>query len=147
MLSSPRSGLANKHTFAAQVQQPITTIPPFADTKLLPACAISCGPLYDANGACVPPQVQQAAPTAYEACFCANDAVKAFSTATAGVCDNACQGPGLNSIATWFRGLCDVEGGGNNGGNNGGGGNGNGGRPTGTGSPANNGNNDGGGDW
>ncbi|KAF7549621.1 hypothetical protein G7Z17_g6274 [Cylindrodendrum hubeiense] len=37
-----------------------TTIVPFTNTALLPSCAAACGPLYDANGACVPPAVDAA---------------------------------------------------------------------------------------
>ncbi|KAF4452645.1 integral membrane protein [Fusarium austroafricanum] len=91
---------------------PITTIVPFNNQKVLPACAASCGPLYDANGACVPPQVAaDAGPTAYTQCFCLDRRVAAFSTATSGVCDDACTGDskGLSSIAGWFRSICSVS--------------------------------------
>ncbi|RDA85680.1 hypothetical protein CP532_4625 [Ophiocordyceps camponoti-leonardi (nom. inval.)] len=89
-------------------QLPITTIPPFADVAKLPDCAKSCGPLYDANGACVPPAAPQADPAVYTACFCGHAKVAPFSTGTAGVCDSACTGnqAGLQSIAGWFQGIC-----------------------------------------
>lgn len=133
----------------------MTTIPPFADTKVLPACAANCGPLYDANGACVPPAAAQAEASVYTGCFCSHNGVKALSTATAGVCDDACQGNDLSSIAGWFRDMCKVK---NDNGNNGGddnGGDNNGGdnkgddnnqdQPAPTGKPVNH--NNGGGDW
>lgn len=93
---------------------------------MLPACATSCGPLHNANGACVPPAVAAADGAAYESCFCGFPEVTALSSTTAGVCDNVCEDQGLNQIATWFQDLCGVENsGGNNGGDNGGnGGNG-----------------------
>lgn len=99
-----------------QPQAPATTIPPFNDPALLPACAVNCGPLYDANGACVPPNVPVADAGSYEDCFCSHAGVAPFSTATTGVCDAVCGADGLASIGNWFRDLCDVEGGGNNGG-------------------------------
>lgn len=97
---------------------PITTIVPFNNQKVLPSCAAACGPLYDANGACVPPQVAaDAGPTAYTQCFCLDQRVAAFSTATTGVCDDACGNDpkGLSSIAGWFRSMCSVTNGGNQG--------------------------------
>ncbi|KAF4126959.1 integral membrane protein [Geosmithia morbida] len=35
--------------------------------------------------------------------------VIALSTATTGVCDDVCQGAELNSVATWFRNMCNVD--------------------------------------
>ncbi|PFH63433.1 hypothetical protein XA68_10024 [Ophiocordyceps unilateralis] len=89
-------------------QAPITTIPPFTDVARLPDCAKSCGPLYDANGACVPPAAPQSDAAAYTACFCSHAKVAPFSRGTAGVCDAACTAnqAGLQSIASWFQGIC-----------------------------------------
>jgi hypothetical protein len=102
----------------ALADAPITTIVPFNNQKVLPACAAACGPLYDANGACVPPQVAaDAGPAAYTQCFCLDQRVAAFSSATTGVCDDACTNDpkGLSSIAGWFRNMCSVTDGGNKG--------------------------------
>ncbi|KAJ4149256.1 hypothetical protein NW754_000694 [Fusarium falciforme] len=91
---------------------PETTIVPFNDRKVLPACAVSCGALYDANGACVPPIIAvDAGPSAYTQCFCLDTRVAAFSTATKGPCDDACTNDpnGLSSIAAWFRDICTVD--------------------------------------
>ncbi|KFA63629.1 hypothetical protein S40285_03181, partial [Stachybotrys chlorohalonatus IBT 40285] len=104
---------------------PTTTIPPFADSNILPSCAAFCGPLYDANGGCVPPAVAPADDSVYTACFCSNAVVAPFSTGVAGVCDGACTATAdLSSIAGWFRDICSVQnnddnnnGGDNNGGN------------------------------
>lgn len=92
-------------------QVPITTIPPFNDAAKLPDCAKKCGPLYDANGACVPPAAPSGSPGSYTACFCANAKVRPFAQGTTGVCDQACQGndAGLQSIANWFRGICSAS--------------------------------------
>ncbi|KAF5023677.1 hypothetical protein F66182_4243 [Fusarium sp. NRRL 66182] len=90
---------------------PVTTIVPFGNQRLLPSCAAACGPLYDANGACVPPEVAaDAGPTAYTQCFCLDQRVAGFSTAATGVCDEACNAQGLSSIAGWFRNICSVTG-------------------------------------
>lgn len=91
---------------------PSTTIPPFQDPAVFPACAINCPPLYDANGACVPPNVPVGNPDTYDSCFCSHGAVAPFSVGVSGVCDAACGPDGLSSIADWFRDLCDVEDGG-----------------------------------
>ncbi|OAQ95514.1 integral membrane protein [Purpureocillium lilacinum] len=98
-------------------QQPITTIPPFNDGSKLPDCAKACGPLYDANGACVPPAIKTADSAVYTSCFCAQPKVAPFSKGTSGVCDNACDGVngGLQSIAGWFQGICNVKNAGGNG--------------------------------
>ncbi|KAF5006381.1 hypothetical protein FDECE_7255 [Fusarium decemcellulare] len=97
---------------------PVTTIVPFGNQKILPACAANCGPLYDANGACVPPQVAaDAGPSAYTSCFCLDTRVAALSTATTGVCDDVCTGANLNSVASWFRDICSVSTNANKGGN------------------------------
>ncbi|KAI5463688.1 hypothetical protein BGZ63DRAFT_197506 [Mariannaea sp. PMI_226] len=89
---------------------PTTTIVPFHNPTLLPSCAIGCGPLYDANGGCVPPAANVGQnPFAYTSCFCANTHVTAFSTAATGVCDTACPSDGLTSIATWFRSMCSAN--------------------------------------
>ncbi|KAF4509203.1 hypothetical protein G6O67_005489 [Ophiocordyceps sinensis] len=98
----------------AQAQAPITTIPPFNDAGKLPDCAKRCGPLYDANGACVPPAAPEAAAGSYTACFCGNAKVSPFSKGVTGVCDTACEGnqAGLQSIANWFQGICSAQGGG-----------------------------------
>jgi hypothetical protein len=109
---------------------PVTTIPPFGDIEVLPECATFCGPLFDANGGCVPPAVPTGEPAAYTACFCSNAVLAPFSTGFAGVCDGACPagGPGLSSIAAWYQDICSAGSGGNddsnNGGDNGGGDNG-----------------------
>ncbi|KAI1459123.1 hypothetical protein F4805DRAFT_102464 [Annulohypoxylon moriforme] len=85
--------------------QPVTTVVPFAS---LPSCAVQCGPLYDANGACVPPAAAQADETTYDSCFCKYDSLQPFSKGTSGVCDNACTGnaAGLSSIQGWFTSFC-----------------------------------------
>jgi hypothetical protein len=81
-----------------------TTLFPLAT---LPACASKCGPLYDANGACVPPAVATAAASVYDSCFCKDARLTAFSTGTAGVCDSVCTAAGdLGSIQAWYTGFC-----------------------------------------
>ncbi|CAK7210806.1 hypothetical protein SBRCBS47491_000903 [Sporothrix bragantina] len=90
------------------MSDPITTLMPFAS---LPACATNCGHLYDANGACVPPAAPTGAVSQYASCFCNNALISAFSTGTAGVCDDACttDAGGLSSIHVWFSSYCSAE--------------------------------------
>ncbi|ETS87013.1 hypothetical protein PFICI_00841 [Pestalotiopsis fici W106-1] len=87
------------------IADPTTTVVPFS---ALPSCAVSCGPLYDANGACVPPAAATANAVVYDQCFCSYSALQAFSSTTAGVCDAACTGEadGLSSIQSWFTSFC-----------------------------------------
>ncbi|KAI1134508.1 hypothetical protein F5Y05DRAFT_207031 [Hypoxylon sp. FL0543] len=86
--------------------QPVTTVVPFTS---LPSCAVRCGPLYDANGACVPPAAPQADETTYDKCFCSYSKLAPFSQGTAGVCDTACtdDAAGLGSIQGWFTSFCN----------------------------------------
>ncbi|KAH8891822.1 hypothetical protein GQ53DRAFT_137811 [Thozetella sp. PMI_491] len=83
---------------------PVTTLFP------LTGCFANCGPLYDANGACVPPAAPTADASSYDSCFCNNAVLKAFSTGTAGVCDNQCTGTdaatGLATIQSWYTSFC-----------------------------------------
>lgn len=82
-----------------------TTIFPL---QTLPACATACGPLFDVNGACVPPAAPTADAGVYDRCFCGDARLTAFSTATAGVCDNACTATpaDLGSIQNWYSSFC-----------------------------------------
>lgn len=82
-----------------------TTIVPFST---LPACVSSCGPLYDVNGACVPPAAPTADASAYDACLCSDTRLAPFSTTTGGVCDAACTADpsGLATLTSWYQSLC-----------------------------------------
>ncbi|TQV90427.1 hypothetical protein V2A60_010420 [Cordyceps javanica] len=96
---------------AANPQQtPLTTIVPFNDRSKLPACAVSCKALYDANANCVPPIIPSGPVSNYEACFCINQNVIALSTATDAVCNDVCSAEqgGQSSVAKWFGSLCHV---------------------------------------
>lgn len=76
---------------------------PFDD---LPSCAADCGPLFDANGACVPPITAEAD----ESCFCAHNAVSSFKQGFEGVCDDACSDEeDLIAIQNWYAETCDAE--------------------------------------
>ncbi|KAI0013536.1 hypothetical protein F4779DRAFT_400557 [Xylariaceae sp. FL0662B] len=85
---------------------PSTTIVPFAS---LPSCAVDCGPLYDANGACVPPAAPASDENTYDTCFCAYNSLQPFKKGSSGVCDGACPGDanGLAGIQSWFTDLCN----------------------------------------
>lgn len=92
-------------------QVPVTTIVPFADRNKLPACAVSCKALYDANANCVPPIIPSGPVSGYESCFCINQNVAALSTATDAVCNDVCsaESGGQASVASWFGSLCHVS--------------------------------------
>ncbi|KAK3393445.1 hypothetical protein B0H63DRAFT_17901 [Podospora didyma] len=81
-----------------------TTLMPFA---ALPSCAVNCGPLYDANGACAPAGSNNGA-AAIQSCFCANSKVSAFSAGVDGVCNAVCTAQAdLSSIQGWFTSFCN----------------------------------------
>ncbi|KAI0135380.1 hypothetical protein F4814DRAFT_19951 [Daldinia grandis] len=92
----------------AQQTPPVTTIVPF---QSLPSCAGECGPLYDANGACVPPAAAVADENTYDTCFCAYDSLQPFKQGASGVCDTACTNDngGLSSIQGWFTSFCNEK--------------------------------------
>ncbi|KAM0332033.1 hypothetical protein ACHAQA_002302 [Verticillium albo-atrum] len=81
---------------------PSTTIIPFGT---LPACAASCGVLYDANGGCVPPASGN---DVDNNCFCSFAALQPFQQGSVnGVCDSAgCAPTDLTSIQSWYTSYC-----------------------------------------
>ncbi|KAI0466411.1 hypothetical protein F4859DRAFT_299889 [Xylaria cf. heliscus] len=83
-----------------------TTIVPFA---ALPSCAVNCGTLYDANGACVPPVNPTTDENAWDTCFCAYSELQPLKSGPADVCKGSCNGEaqGLSSIQSWFTSLCN----------------------------------------
>lgn len=85
-----------------------TTIIPFNDISKLPACAVGCGPLYDANGACVPPAVKAGGPADWSKCLCYQEKLFPLVNQPAAVCPNACAGfpAGSTSLASWYKTLC-----------------------------------------
>jgi hypothetical protein len=87
-----------------------TTLFPVAT---LPACVSQCGPLFDVNGACVPPAAPTADASTYDSCFCSDPRLAPFKTGTAGVCDTACTAnpADLSSIQGWFTSFCNNVGG------------------------------------
>lgn len=93
----------------------MTTIPPFQDAQKLPPCAVGCNNLYAANAPCVPPQAPQAAASVYTACFCSQGVLAPLATGTADVCGGACDATGMQSVASWFRGICNIGNSGNGG--------------------------------
>ncbi|KAI0193252.1 hypothetical protein EV127DRAFT_12744 [Xylaria flabelliformis] len=85
---------------------PSTTIVPFAS---LPSCAAKCGPLYDANGACVPPVNPSTDENSWDTCFCAYSSLQPLKSGATDVCSGSCNADpqGLSSIQSWFTSLCN----------------------------------------
>jgi len=79
-------------------------------TSVLPACASNCGPLYDVQGACAPPNL----PAVNDNCFCTDTRLTPFDTeGTAGVTQVCGAGTGfctaqadLQTIKTWYDDFC-----------------------------------------
>jgi len=79
-------------------------------TSVLPACASNCGPLYDVQGKCAPPNIPAVDPT----CFCTDTRLTPFDDAgTTGVTQVCGAGIGfctaasdLQAIKTWYDSYC-----------------------------------------
>ena len=83
-----------------------TTLIPFDS---FPPCVRDCGKLYDANGACVPPEKPAGDLGSYASCFCADARVSPFATGTDGVCAaGVCSADpnALQSVHGWFTSFC-----------------------------------------
>lgn len=79
---------------------PTTTLFPVAN---LPACVSSCGPLFDANGACVPPNI----PSVDNNCFCDYNALSPWHQGASGVCvDAPCSPDEFSSLQSWYTSYC-----------------------------------------
>ncbi|KAJ2999117.1 hypothetical protein NUW58_g109 [Xylaria curta] len=85
---------------------PTTTIVPFGS---LPSCAAKCGPLYDANGACVPPVNPSTDENTWKSCFCAFGTLQPLKSGPNDVCSGNCntEPQGLSSIQSWFTSFCN----------------------------------------
>ncbi|KAH8815431.1 hypothetical protein F5884DRAFT_817768 [Xylogone sp. PMI_703] len=87
-----------------QSTQPDGIIVPFST---LPQCAALCGPLFDVQGACIPPAQANS-------CFCGDARLKPFTTSLQGVsqvCGPAsCQdAASLQAIQNWYDGYCNTS--------------------------------------
>jgi hypothetical protein len=79
-------------------------------TSVLPACASNCGPLYDVQGKCAPPNIPAVDPN----CFCTDTRLTPFDAAgTAGVTqvcgtgvDFCTAASDLQTIKTWYDSYC-----------------------------------------
>ncbi len=91
---------------AAATASPDGLIVPFS--SVLPACASKCGPLFDVQGACTPPNIAEI----NDSCFCSDTRLTHFDdSGTAGV-SSVC-GPAsctdatsLQDIKTWYDSFC-----------------------------------------
>ncbi|KAI0395133.1 hypothetical protein F5Y17DRAFT_425330 [Xylariaceae sp. FL0594] len=90
----------------AAAAPPSTTIVPFAS---LPSCAAKCGPLWDANGACVPPHNPATDESSWDSCFCGYGSLQPLKSGANDVCNGACSSDpqGLPGIQSWFTSLCN----------------------------------------
>ncbi|RDL40053.1 uncharacterized protein BP5553_00032 [Venustampulla echinocandica] len=98
-------------TYLSHAQQVADgAIVPFKSS--LPACASKCGPLFDVQGACAPPNI----PTASSSCFCGDARLAAFTTTSgtegvSSVCGatSCTQASDLQSIKTWYQSFCKKD--------------------------------------
>jgi hypothetical protein len=78
-------------------------------TSVLPACASNCGPLYDVQGKCAPPNIPAVDPN----CFCTDTRLTPFDDAGTSGVSQVCVGAGsctaasdLQAIKTWYDSYC-----------------------------------------
>lgn len=78
-------------------------------TSVLPACASNCGPLYDVQGKCAPPNIPAVDPN----CFCTDTRLTPFDdSGTSGVSQvcvglGSCTAPAdLQAIKSWYDSYC-----------------------------------------
>ena len=78
-------------------------------TSVLPACASNCGPLYDVQGKCAPPNIPAVNPN----CFCTDTRLTPFDNAGTSGVSAVCVGIGsctaasdLQAIKTWYDSYC-----------------------------------------
>jgi len=95
---------------ASAVASPDGLIVPF--TSGLPACASLCGPLFDVQGACTPPNIA----STDDNCFCTDSRLSAFDTDAGVTGVSAVCGPAscnaqtdLQAIKTWFDNFCNTK--------------------------------------
>ena len=94
-------------TVSQNSQAPDEPIVPF--TSVLPPCASNCGPLYDVQGKCSPPNIATIDPT----CFCTDTRLTPFDNAGTSGVSQVCIGAGsctttadLQAIKTWYDSYC-----------------------------------------
>jgi len=94
-------------TFSQNQQAADGPIVPF--TSVLPACASNCGPLYDVQGKCAPPNIAAVDPN----CFCTDTRLTPFDDAGTSGVSQVCVGTGsctatadLQAIKTWYDSYC-----------------------------------------
>jgi hypothetical protein len=76
------------------------------DPSKLPACALNCPVLIQAQQVCTPPVVNADQAT-YQTCFCNSASLAPFRAGqTTGVCDNTCNAGELTQTQQWFQKLC-----------------------------------------
>jgi hypothetical protein len=93
-------------SYAQTVQAADGPIVPF--TSKLPLCATNCGPLYDVQGKCTPPNIV----TIDQNCFCTDTRLTPFNEAgTAGVAQvcgpTSCTAPAdQQTVKSWYQSYC-----------------------------------------
>ena len=76
------------------------------DKSKLPACALQCQNLLSAQAVCVPPSAQVTDQTTYQTCFCQSAYLATFKQSPIDICGGVCTAGELQSIQSWYDGLC-----------------------------------------
>lgn len=109
VLSALSFASAQTTTAAAPVASPDGLIVPF--TSELPACATLCGPLFDVQGKCTPPNIG----AVDDNCFCTDTRLTAFNndgtSGVSAVCgsQSCTDTASLQKIKTWYNTFCKTN--------------------------------------
>lgn len=84
---------------------------PIAASNAFPACALSCTPLLQAQGGCVPPAAPVTDQAVYVSCFCQSTLIAALHSSPDGTCDSWCTVESdRQELMAWYNSLCAAGG-------------------------------------
>ena len=87
------------------------TLVPIAASNAFPACALSCTPLLQAQGGCVPPAAPVTDQAVYVSCFCQSTLIAALHTSPDGTCDQWCTVESdRQELMAWYNNFCAAGG-------------------------------------
>lgn len=76
----------------------------------LPACALECTTLQNAQTGCIPPAAPITNTGTYQNCFCQSALLTSLKSApSTNICSTWCDAADWASIDTWYVGLCGTE--------------------------------------
>lgn len=84
---------------------------PQAASNDFPACALSCTPLLEAQGGCVPPAAPVTDQAVYVSCFCQSALIAPLHSSPDGTCDQWCTVESdRQELMAWYNNFCAAGG-------------------------------------